>query len=180
VPATRRTPWRDVAAVDASRTSLFAFTATPKAARSSCSGRRTGGAAPFHLYSMPGHRGGFILDVLANYTTYATYWKVGKAVTDDPEYDTRKAKRAIARFVSLHPHNLAQKAEVIVEHFREHTRHKIGGRGKAMVVTSSRLHAVRYKQAIDAYIREKGYADTKALVAFSGRSMTPRSSPSRA
>jgi type I restriction enzyme R subunit len=82
---------------------------------------------------------GFILDVLANYTTYATYWKVGKAVADDPEYDTRKARRSIARFVSLHPHNLAQKAEIIVEHFRAHTRHKIGGRGKAMVVTSSRL-----------------------------------------
>ena len=73
---------------------------------------------------------GFILDVLANYTTYATYWKVGKAVDDDPEYDTRKARRSIARFVALHPHNLAQKAEVIVEHFREHTRHKIGGPGQ--------------------------------------------------
>src|SRR5674536_392610 len=100
--------------------------------------------------------------------TYATYWKVGKAVEGDPEYDTRKARRSIARFVALHPHNLAQKAELIVEHFREHTRHKIAGRGKAMVVTSSRLHAVRYKRAIDAYLREKGYADTRALVAFSG------------
>src|SRR5439155_9991205 len=102
------------------------------------------------------------------YTTYATYWKVGKAVEDDPEYDTRRAKRSIARFVALHPHNLAQKAEVIVEHFREHTRKKIGGQGKAMVVTSSRLHAVRYKRAIDGYLNEHGYSDTKALVAFSG------------
>ena len=83
-------------------------------------------------------------------------------------YDTRKAKRAIARFVSLHPHNLAQKAEVIVEHLLTHTRHKIGGKGKAMVVTSSRLHAVRYKLAIDKYLLDKGYVDTKALVAFSG------------
>ena len=152
--------------------SFFAFTATPKARTLELFGRKNldGNYAPFHLYSMrQAIEEGFILDVLANYTTYATYWKVGKAVSDDPEYDTRKARRAIARFVSLHPHNLAQKAEVIVEHFREHTRHKIGGRGKAMVVTSSRLHAVRYKQAIDAYIREKGYTDTKALVAFSGR-----------
>jgi type I restriction enzyme R subunit len=152
--------------------SFFAFTATPKARTLELFGQKNaeGNYAPFHLYSMrQAIEEGFILDVLANYTTYATYWKVGKAVSDDPEYDIRKAKRAIARFVSLHPHNLAQKAEVIVEHFREHTRHKIGGRGKAMVVTSSRLHAVRYKQAIDAYIHEKGYADTRALVAFSGR-----------
>ena len=152
--------------------SFFAFTATPKARTLELFGRKNdeGNYAPFHLYSMrQAIEEGFILDVLANYTTYATYWKVGKAAADDPEYDIRKARRSIARFVSLHPHNLAQKAEVIVEHFREHTRHKIGGRGKAMVVTSSRLHAVRYKQAIDAYIREQKYADTKALVAFSGR-----------
>ncbi len=151
--------------------SFFAFTATPKARTLELFGRTNtdGNYAPFHLYSMrQAIEEGFILDVLANYTTYATYWKVGKAVEDDPEYDTRKAKRSIARFVALHPHNLAQKAELIIEHFRRHTRHKIGGRGKAMVVTSSRLHAVRYKRAIDAYLREKGYFDTKALVAFSG------------
>ena len=151
--------------------SFFAFTATPKGRTLELFGRKNadGNYAPFHLYSMrQAIEEGFILDVLANYTTYATYWKVGKAVADDPEYDTRRAKRAIARFVSLHPHNLAQKAEVIVEHFRAHTRRKIGGRGKAMVVTSSRLHAVRYKEAIDKYIAEKGYADTRALVAFSG------------
>jgi type I restriction enzyme, R subunit len=152
--------------------SFFAFTATPKARTLELFGRKNadGNWAPFHLYSMrQAIEEGFILDVLANYTTYATYWKVGKAVADDPEYDTRKARRSIARFVSLHPHNLAQKAEIIVEHFREHTRHKIGGKGKAMVVTSSRLHAVRYKQTIDRYIAEHGYTDTRALVAFSGR-----------
>jgi type I restriction enzyme R subunit len=152
--------------------SFFAFTATPKARTLELFGRKNadGNWAPFHLYSMrQAIEEGFILDVLANYTTYATYWKVGKAVADDPEYDTRKARRSIARFVSLHPHNLAQKAEIIVEHFREHTRHKIGGKGKAMVVTSSRLHAVRYKGAIDRYIAEHGYADMKTLVAFSGR-----------
>jgi type I restriction enzyme R subunit len=151
--------------------SFFAFTATPKARTLELFGRKgaDGNFAPFHLYSMrQAIEEGFILDVLEFYTTYATYWKVGKAVTDDPEYDTRKAKRAIARFVSLHPHNLAQKAELIVEHFRAHTRRKIAGRGKAMVVTSSRLHAVRYKLAIDKYLLEHGYIDTKALVAFSG------------
>ncbi len=151
--------------------SFFAFTATPKARTLELFGRKNaeGNYAPFHLYSMrQAIEEEFIHDVLECYTTYATYWKVGKTVTDDPEYDTTKARRAIARFVSLHPHNLAQKAEIVVEHFRTHTRHKIGGTGKAMVVTSSRLHAVRYKQAIDAYVAEKGYTDTRALVAFSG------------
>jgi type I restriction enzyme R subunit len=151
--------------------SFFAFTATPKARTLELFGRKgdDGAYAPFHLYSMrQAIEEGFIEDVLEFYTTYGVYWKVGKAVADDPEYDTRQAKRSIARFVSLHPHNLAQKAEIIVEHFRAHTRHKIGGRAKAMVVTSSRLHAVRYKRAIDKYLSERGYTDTKALVAFSG------------
>jgi type I restriction enzyme R subunit len=152
--------------------SFFAFTATPKARTLELFGRKDadGNWAPFHLYSMrQAIEEGFILDVLANYATYKTYWKVGKAISDDPEYDKRRARRSIARFVSLHPHNLSQKAEIIVEHFREHTRHKIAGKGKAMVVTSSRLHAVRYKETIDRYIAEHGYTDTRALVAFSGR-----------
>ena len=152
--------------------SFFAFTATPKGRTLELFGRRNaeGVHVPFHLYSMrQAIEEGFILDVLANYTTYKLYWKVGKAVTDDPVYEKRRARRSIARFVSLHPHNISQKAEIIVEHFRKHTRHKIGGKGKAMVVTSSRLHAVRYKQAIDRYIAEHGYSDTSALVAFSGR-----------
>jgi type I restriction enzyme R subunit len=152
--------------------SFFAFTATPKGRTLELFGRRNaeGVHVPFHLYSMrQAIEEGFILDVLANYTTYKLYWKVGKAVTDDPMYEKRRARRSIARFVSLHPHNISQKTEIIVEHFREHTRHKIGGKGKAMVVTSSRLHAVRYKQAIDRYVAEHGYADIRALVAFSGR-----------
>jgi type I restriction enzyme, R subunit len=151
--------------------SFFAFTATPKARTLELFGRNSddGAYARFHLYSMrQAIEEGFILDVLANYTTYGVYWKVGKAVADDPEYETRQAKRSIGRFVSLHPHNLAQKAEIIVEHFRAHTRHKIGGRANAMVVASSRLDAVRYKRAIDTYLHERGYVDTKALVAFSG------------
>ena len=153
--------------------SFFAFTATPKARTLEMFGtlnRETGKYEPFHLYSMrQAIEEGFILDVLANYVTYQTYWRIEKAVAEDPTYEAPKARRAIARFVSLHPTNLAQKAEIIVEHFRTHTAPKIAGQAKAMVVTSSRLHAVRYKQAIDSYIAKRGYADLAALVAFSGR-----------
>ncbi len=155
--------------------SFFAFTATPKAKTlelfgtpvETVEGRRF---VPFHLYSMrQAIEEGFILDVLSNYTTYKTFFRIEKAVGEDPEYDPARAKRAIARFVALHPYNLAQRAEIIVEHFREHTAKKIGRRAKAMVVTSSRLHAVRTKLAIDAYVAEKGYSDVHALVAFSGK-----------
>ncbi|MHB8289434.1 MAG: type I restriction endonuclease subunit R [Acidimicrobiales bacterium] len=153
--------------------SFFAFTATPKARTLEMFGTldsESGRYQPFHLYSMrQAVEEGFILDVLANYVTYQTYWRIEKAVADDPTYEAPKARRAIARFVSLHPTNLAQKAEIVVEHFRTHTAAKISGQAKAMVVTSSRLHAVRYKQAIDAYIAKKGYVDLAALVAFSGR-----------
>ncbi len=155
--------------------SFFAFTATPKAKTLELFGTRVGQGeeardVPFHLYSMrQAIDEKFILDVLANYTTYKTLWKIEKAVTDDPRHDKSKAKSAIARFVSLHPTNLAQKAEIIVEHFRRHTAAKIGGRAKAMVVTSSRLHAVRYREAINRYISEHNYTDMKALVAFSGK-----------
>ncbi len=155
--------------------SFFAFTATPKAKTLELFGQKVGEAddarfVPFHLYSMrQAIDEGFILDVLANYTTYKTYWKVERRIEEDPQHDKARAKAAIAKFVSLHPTNLAQKAEVIVEHFRQHTAHKIGGRAKAMVVTSSRLHAVRYKLAIDLYIQEHQYVDLHTLVAFSGK-----------
>jgi type I restriction enzyme R subunit len=154
--------------------SFFAFTATPKAKTLELFGTPVETAEglryrPFHLYSMrQAVDEGFILDVLANYTTYKTYFRIEKAVGDDPEYDKARARRAIARFVTLHPHNLAQRAEIVVEHFRAHTAKKIGGKAKAMVVTSSRLHAVRYKLALDAYIAERGY-DMRTLVAFSGK-----------
>ena len=154
--------------------SFFAFTATPKAKTLELFGTKNadGRYEPFHLYSMrQAIEEGFILDVLSNYTTYHTYWRIEKAVTEDPSYDASKARRAIAKFVSLHPHNLAQKAEIIVEHFLAHTAAKIGGSAKAMVVTSSRLHAVRYKQAIDAYIAKSGHQGIAALVAFSGKVM---------
>jgi len=156
-----------------SNLSYFAFTATPKGRTLEMFGRlnpQTGKHEPFHLYSMrQAIEEGFIIDVLANYTTYKTFWKIEKKTEEDPEYDAKKARRAIARFVSLHPHHLAQKAEIIVEHFRAHTAKEIGGLAKAMVVTSSRLHAVRYKQNIDTYIKAKGYTDIKTLVAFSGK-----------
>lgn len=151
--------------------SFFAFTATPKAKTLEMFG--TIGLDnlphPFHLYSMrQAIEEGFILDVLQNYVTYDTYFKIAKKIEDDPDFDKTKASKALARFVSLHPHNIAQKTEVMVEHFRSITRHKIGGTAKAMVVTSSRLHAVRYKQAFDKYIKKNGYKDMKTLVAFSG------------
>jgi type I restriction enzyme, R subunit len=153
--------------------SYLAFTATPKGRTLELFGRlnpETRLHEPFHLYSMKqAIEESFIMDVLESYTTYKTFWKIEKKTEEDPEYDARKARRAIARFVSLHPSHLAQKAEIIVEHFRQHTARQIGGLAKAMVVTSSRLHAVRYKQNIDKYIKDKGYADIRTLVAFSGR-----------
>jgi type I restriction enzyme R subunit len=150
--------------------SFFAFTATPKYKTLEVFGNRgpDGKPCPFHLYSMrQAIEEGFILDVLKNYVTYKTYYRLNKSIADDPKVEKRKAARALARFVTLHPHNIAQKTEVMVEHFWHFTRHKIGGRAKAMVVTSSRLHAVRYKQSFDKYIAKKGYA-IKTLVAFSG------------
>lgn len=151
--------------------SFFAFTATPKAKTLEMFGTigPDGLPHPFHLYSMrQAIEEGFILDVLQNYVTYETYFKLAKKIEDDPTFDRAKATKALTRYVSLHPHNIAQKTEIMVEHFRSVTRHKIGGRAKAMVVTSSRLHAVRYKHAFDEYIKKKGYKDMKTLVAFSG------------
>ncbi|MFA5618318.1 MAG: DEAD/DEAH box helicase family protein, partial [Syntrophorhabdaceae bacterium] len=159
-----------------SNISFFAFTATPKHRTISVFGTPgpDGKPAARHLYSMrqaiDEH---FILDVLKHYTTYKTYHRLVKSIEDDPEVDKRKAARALARFVSLHPHNIAQKTEVMIEHFRHFTMHKIGGRAKAMVVTSSRLHAKKYKEAFDKYIEDKGYKGIKTLVAFSGTLVDP-------
>ena len=145
--------------------SFFAFTATPKHKTLAVFGRD---GKPLHRYTMrQAIEEGFILDVLRHYTTYETYFRLLKACEDDPDVERRKAARALARFMRLHPHNIAQKTEVMVEHFQAVTRHRIGGRAKAMVVTGSRLEAVRYKQSFDRYIEEKGYA-IKSLVAFSG------------
>lgn len=152
--------------------SFFAFTATPKYKTLEVFGTpgADGKPQPFHLYRMrQAIEEHFILDVLKNYTTYKTYYRLIKSIEDDPKVDKRKAARALARFMSLHPHNIVQKTEVMIEHFRHFTMHKIGGKAKAMVVTSSRLHAVRFKQSFDKYIAEKGYTGIKTLVAFSGR-----------
>ena len=151
--------------------SFFAFTATPKFRTLEVFGRKRedGKPYPFHLYSMrQAIEEKFILDVLKNYTTYKTFYRLVKAIPDDPEVDKRRAAKALARFMSLHPHNIAQKAQVMIEHFRHAVMHRIGGKAKAMVVTASRLHAVRYKITFDKYIREKGYSDIGVMVAFSG------------
>ena len=145
--------------------SFFAFTATPKHKTLAVFGRD---GHPAHRYTMrQAIEEQFILDVLKYYTTYATYFRLLKASEEDPNVERKKAAQALARFMKLHPHNIAQKTEVMVEHFQAVTRHKIGGRAKAMVVTGSRLEAVRYKQSFDRYIKDKGYA-IKSLVAFSG------------
>ena len=146
--------------------SFFAFTATPKHKTLAVFGRN---GEPVHRYTMrQAIEEEFILDVLTHYTTYATYYKLLKACEGDPNVERKKAARALARFMRLHPHNIAQKTEVMVEHFQAVTRHKIGGRAKAMVVTGSRLEAVHYKQSFDRYIKEKEYP-IKTLVAFSGK-----------
>jgi type I restriction enzyme R subunit len=145
--------------------SFFAFTATPKHKTLAVFGKD---GKPAHRYTMrQAIEEGFILDVLKHYTTYATYFRLLKASESDPNVERKKAARALARFLKLHPHNIAQKTEVMIEHFHAATQHKIGGRAKAMVITGSRLEAVRYKQSFDRYIQEKGYA-IKSLVAFSG------------
>ncbi|MEI8305595.1 MAG: type I restriction endonuclease [Chloroflexales bacterium] len=145
--------------------SFFAFTATPKHATLAVFGRE---GKPFHRYTMrQAIEEGFILDVLRHYTTYAIYYSLLKLSPNDQYVERKHAAKALARFARLHPHNIAQKTEVMVEHFHAFTRHKIGGRAKAMVVTDSRLAAVRYKQSFDAYIKRKGYP-IKTLVAFSG------------
>lgn len=150
--------------------SFFAFTATPKyKTKKVFDEPGESGDAPFHLYSMrQAIEERFILDVLKNYITYDTYFHLLQVGADDPHVERKKAARALARTLALHEVNLRCKTEVIVEHFRTHVRHKIGGRAKAMVVTSGRLHAVRYKQSFDAYLAEKRYTDIKTLVAFSG------------
>lgn len=152
--------------------SFFAFTATPKGRTLELFGIKnpgTGKFEPFHLYSMrQAIQEGFILDVLANYVTYDTYFKIDKAITDDPALDSARARSAIARFVSLHDSNLSQRAEVVVEHFRRHVAHRIGGQAKAMVVTASRLHALHYKRALDKYCNDHGIGNVRTLVAFSG------------
>ncbi|WP_242859791.1 type I restriction enzyme subunit R domain-containing protein [Clostridium drakei] len=124
---------------------------------------------PYHIYSMKqAIQEGFILDVLKNYMTYKVCYKIAKNTSDNPEVPTSKAIKTIRRYESLHPHNLQQKTAIIIEQFREITKNKIGGRAKAMVVTASRLHAVRYYHEFKRYIEKRGYDDLDILIAFSG------------
>ncbi len=151
--------------------SLFAFTATPKPKTLELFGARRadGKFAPFHLYSMrQAIEEGFILDVLASYTTYKAYWRLLKKVEDDPRYDKKKAEYLLKSFVELHPHAIGEKVKICVEHFAAKVQGEIGGKAKAMIVTRSRLHAVRYKRALDDYLAARDYP-FKALVAFSGK-----------
>ena len=140
--------------------SFFAFTATPKGKTLELFGRKHApdlGPVPFHLYSMrQAIEEGFILDVLQHYIDYDAYFKLVKDAEDDPELPKRRTSTAIAKFAHLHEHNIAQKTEVIVEHFRNYVRFLMGGRAKAMVVTSSRLHAVRYMKAFERVHRRPG------------------------
>lgn len=161
--------------------SWFAFTATPKAKTLELFGRPGPDGTPesFHDYTMQqAIEEGYILDVLRNYTTYDTAFRIaenakaavpGKARLSDAKLvDEAEATKGLMRWVSLHPTNIAQKVQIIVEHYRTNVRHLLDGHAKAMVVTASREHAVRYKHAIDAYIAERGYSDIATLVAFSG------------
>ena len=160
------------------RISYYAFTATPKAKTLELFGRVPDPTQPpsasnkpeaFHLYSMrQAIEEGFILDVLQNYTTYSTAWKIAHPDGEDDEVDSKKARMKLARWVRLHPYNIDKKVEIIVEHFRANIRHLLGGQAKAMVVTSSRQEAVRYQLAVKAYVEQMGYADVHPLVAFSG------------
>ncbi|MBO5741455.1 MAG: type I restriction endonuclease subunit R, partial [Bacteroidaceae bacterium] len=152
--------------------SMFAFTATPKATTLKQFGmlNTKGQHEAFHHYSMKqAIEEGFILNVLQNYTTYNTYYKLNKEIEDDPKLKTSEAKRQIARFVELHETNIAQRIEVIIEHFRTTVMQELGGTAKAMVVTASRAGAVKYRQAFEDYVNRKGYTGIRALVAFSGK-----------
>lgn len=156
--------------------SFFAFTATPKDKTLEIFGTPMpdGRFRPFHVYSMrQAIEEGFILDVLANYTTYKTCYRIAKNTPDNPDVPSAQATKLIRRYSELHPYNLQQKAAIIVETYRDITRHKIGGRGKMMVVTASRLAAVRYVQEIRRYIEANHYDDLEVMIAFSGSVTDP-------
>lgn len=155
--------------------SFFAFTATPKAKTLELFGSPTpeGGRVPFSLYSMrQAIEEGFILDVLRHYTTHKQYFSLLKKIQADPAYDRKKGIFLLKSYADLHEHAIAKKTELMVEHFQDQVRHRIAGQAKAMVVTRSRLHAVRFKRAFDKYLKQQGY-QYRALVAFSGEVTDP-------
>lgn len=158
--------------------SIFAFTATPKPTTLQLFGKvnAKGQREAFHIYSMKqAIEEGFILDVLQNFTEYKTFYQINKEIEEDPRCKTVEAKRQIARFVELHETNIAQRIEVIIEHFRTTVMNELGGMAKAMVITQSRASAVKYRQAFEDYIQRKGYKNIHALVAFSGKVKLPDS-----
>ena len=150
--------------------SFFAFTATPKfKTKILFDEPGPSGTAPFHEYSMrQAIEENFIMDVLQNYTTYKRFTGLVRTSEDDPEVPKREAAKAFTRYVELHPVNIEQVVSVIIEHFRQFVMHELGGRAKAMVVTGSRLAAVKYKKAFDRYVKENHYGGIRSLVAFSG------------
>lgn len=125
---------------------IFAFTATPKPTTIQLFGKLNtkGQREAFHVYSMKRTiEEGFILDVLQNYTEYLTFYQINKEIENDPRYKTNEAKRKIARFIELHETNIAQRVEVIIEHFRTTVINELSGQAKAMVITASRQGAVK-------------------------------------
>ena len=159
--------------------SHFAFTATPKHSTLMLFGRSKDETqepsaenppVPFHTYTMQqAIEEGFILDVLQNYTSYKMAFRLGSAFASDKRVDTKYAGRALARWLTLHPTNVSQKVQLIIEHFHSHVAHLLGGQAKAMVVTSSRAAAVKYKLAFDRYVEKQGYRGIRSMVAFSGK-----------
>ena len=150
--------------------STFAFTATPKQKTLELFGTKAadGSFGPFHRYSMrQAIEERFILDVLGNYTTYTAYWRLLKSIEDDPKYEKGKAAYLLKSFVELHAHAINEKIGIMVEHFASQVQSESDNKAKAMIVTRSRKHAVRYKVALDRYLEEHGYP-FKSLVAFSG------------
>ena len=155
-----------------SNVSMFAFTATPKPTTLNLFGRtnKNGQKEAFHMYSMKqAIEEGFILDVLQNYMTYNTYYKLNKEIEEDPNCKTSDAKRQIARFIELHETNISQRIEIIVEHYRNNVMNELEGKAKAMVITPSREAAVKYYKAFKDYIAKMNYDDIRPLVAFSGK-----------
>jgi len=159
--------------------SYLAFTATPKTKTLELFGRlpnpdeapsSRNKPAAYHVYSMrQAIEEGFILDILKNYTNYKAAYNLAMKIEGmDAEVESKRAKVKLNQWVRLHDYNISQKVQVIVEHFKNNVMHLLGGQAKAMVVTSSRKEAVRYKLCFDKYIVEQGYQKIHAMVAFSG------------
>jgi len=150
--------------------SLFGFTATPKAKTLQIFGTKqpNGNFKPFHVYSMrQAIEEGFILDVLQNYTTYKMYYKITKNSIDNPNISISKGMRAISNYETFHVRNITSKTNIMMNHFLEHTMKELDGKAKAMVVTPSRLHALKYFFAFKKYIQENNCQGVDVLIAFS-------------